>query len=89
MTVGSNVVWVEPIGDRAVLYMDGYTSATGTANMRYRNLVAGAVSADAATLVSGQVGTFTSTSSGGADLVVYTVNGGGNDDGVYVKSFGP
>ncbi len=89
MTVGSAVVWVEPIGERAVLFMDGYTSLTGTANMRYRNVAAGAISAEAATLVSGQVGTFTSTASGGADIVIYTVNGGGNQDGVYVKTFGP
>jgi hypothetical protein len=58
--------------------------------MRFRNLVGGnAVSGDAAALISGQVGSFMTLATGGTDAVVYTVNGGSNDDGVYVRSFGP
>jgi hypothetical protein len=40
-------------------------------------------------VVSGQVGTLIPTASGGTDILVYTVNGGGSDDGVYVRGFGP
>jgi hypothetical protein len=89
MNVGSNVVWSEPIGDRAVLYMDGFNNATGLASMKFRNLAAGAVSADPATQISGSVGTFVVLPTGAADAVVYTVDGGGNEDGVYVRGFGP
>jgi len=90
MNVGSGVRWVEPLGHHGVLYMDGYVAATRTANMQFRYLVAGdAISGDPATRVSGQVRTFTSTWYGGADIVIYTVNGGSSDDGVYVRAFGP
>ncbi len=89
MNVGSNVVWVEPIANRAILFMDGFLTSTGTASMKFRNLATGAVSADPASTVSGQVGTFTVVSSGATDSIVYTVNAGGNEDGVYVRSFGP
>jgi hypothetical protein len=89
MNVGSNVVWVEPIGNRAILFMDGFLTSTGTASMKFRVLATGAISAAPAITVSGQVGTFTVVSSGAADSIVYTVNAGGNEDGVYVRSFAP
>jgi len=89
MSVGTNVVWTEPIGDKALLYMDGFNNVTGVASMQFRNLAAGAVAAGPATTVSGQVGTFVVVPAGATDLVVYTVDGGGNDDGVYVRGFGP
>jgi hypothetical protein len=57
--------------------------------MKAQNLSAGALSTDPPSLVSGQVGSFAFTAVGGVDIVVYTVNGGGNDDGTYVRSFGP
>ncbi|HEY7376026.1 MAG TPA: hypothetical protein VIF57_27950 [Polyangia bacterium] len=40
-------------------------------------------------MVSGRVASFATSAAGGADIVVYTVNAGGNDDGVYVRGFGP
>jgi len=89
MSVGTNVVWTEPIGDKALLYMDGFNNVTGLASMQFRNLTAGAVAADPATTISGQVGTFVVVPAGASDLVVYTVDGGGNDDGVYVRGFAP
>jgi hypothetical protein len=93
MNVGSNVVWTEPIGDRAVLYWDTFNNTTQTGALKFRTLAAGAVSADPAAQISGQVATFAVlpvvVPTGGADAVVYTVNAGGNDDGVYVRPFGP
>jgi hypothetical protein len=53
-----------------------------------RPVASGALTADPAALVSGQVGSLTVAPAGGADVLVYTVNGGGNDDGVYVRAFG-
>ena len=90
MSVGTSVVAIRPIGDRAVLFADEFVSAAGTATLRFRNVAAGnAISADPATLISRQVGTFIVTAAQTFDLVVYTVNGGSNDDGLYVRSFGP
>jgi hypothetical protein len=48
-----------------------------------------AISADPATQISRQVGTLHRHARQTFDLVVYTVNGGSNDDGVYIRSFGP
>jgi hypothetical protein len=90
MNVGPGVAWTQPIGDRAVLLVDGFSSLTGTFNLRFRNLVSGnAVSGDPAALISSWAGSFASTASAGTDIVLYTVNNGSNDDGVYVRSFGP
>ena len=89
MSVGSGVDWTEPIGDRAILFRDGFSSITETGALKFRNLAAGAISADPATQISAQVRTWMVLPAGGADVVVYTVNGGGSDDGVYVRAFGP
>lgn len=88
MNAGSAVVWVQPLGNRGVLYIDGYDSTTGTGSLEMRPVASGALTADPAALVSGQVGSLTVAPAGGADVLVYTVNGGGNDDGVYVRAFG-
>jgi len=89
MTVASNIVGVETIGDRGIMFLDGFDMVSGTANMKVQNLSAGAISTDPASMVSGQVGSWAVTTSAGSDVIVYTVNGGGNDDGAYVKTFGP
>ena len=47
----------------------------------------GALSADPAMVVSGQVGSLAVPP--GTDMLVYSVNGGGDDDGIYVRGFGP
>src|SRR5262245_26376885 len=89
MTVAPNIVGVLNVGDRGIMFLDGFDSVSGTANMKVQNLAAGALSSDPASMVSGQVGSFAVTATPGFDIIVYTVNGGGNDDGTYVKSFGP
>jgi len=90
MTADSGIVWTEPVGNRGVLFIDNYDSNSGTGLMSVLNVAAGnTLSTDAATRVSGQVGFWATTASAGADIVIYTVNGGGNDDGVYVRGFGP
>jgi len=89
MTGDSGVVWTQPLGNRGVLFIDGYDSVSGTGALRMQNIVAGnTLATDPLSMISGQVGAFTTVTSGGADIVVYTVNGGGNDDGVYVRGFG-
>jgi hypothetical protein len=84
------VVFALPLGNRGVLLWDGYDSASQTGALQLRNVGAGnAPSADPLAMVSGQVGSFATAASGAADIVVYTVNGGGTGDGVYVRGFGP
>jgi hypothetical protein len=89
MTVAPGVVGVDNVGDRGIMFLDGFDMVSGTANMKVQNLSAGALSTDPASLVSGQVGSWAVTTTAGSDVIVYTVNGGGNDDGAYVRSFGP
>jgi hypothetical protein len=90
MDVAADAVWTEPVGDRGLIYLDSLSDTTGTVAMWFRPLATdGAVSADPATLVSGGVGTFTVVPTAGLDALLYTVDSGGNEDGVYVKSFGP
>jgi len=90
MDVATDVVWTEPVGDRGVMYLDSVSNANGTVAMWFRPLATGgAVSGDPATLVSGGVGTYKVVPRTGLDTLVYTVNAGGNEDGVYVKSFAP
>jgi hypothetical protein len=90
MPVATNIVFTRAIGDRAVLWLDGFDDLTGTATVRARNLdAAHGLTADPAEAVSGQVGTLIVSSSTTTDMLVYTVNGGGNADGVYVRGFGP
>jgi hypothetical protein len=90
MPVANNVVFTRSIGDRAVLYLDGFDDITGTATVTARKLdAAHGLTADPASVVSGQVGTLMVASSTTTDMLIYTVNGGGNADGVYVRGFGP
>jgi hypothetical protein len=89
-TVGQNIVFTRSLGDRGIIYLDGYDSATGVATAKVKALATdGALSADPEAVVSGGVGSLMVTPAGGADLLVYTVNSGGNDDGAYVRAFGP
>lgn len=89
MTVGANAIFfVQTIGDKGIVYLDGLDSALGVATAKLRGIAAeGALSADPALVVSGQVGSLTVPE--GTDMLVYSVNGGGDDDGVYVRPFGP
>jgi hypothetical protein len=88
MDLATDVVWIEPVGDRGIMYLDSVSNTNGTVAMWFRALAAdGSVSGDPATLVSGGVGTYRAVP--GLDALVYTVNAGGNEDGVYVKSFAP
>jgi hypothetical protein len=90
MTAEANIAWIEPLGSRGVLLADSPDSGSMTVTLRLQAVAAGnTLSADAAAMISGQVGGWFSTASAGTDIVVYTVNGGGNDDGIYVRGFGP
>ena len=89
MTVGANAVFfVQTIGDKGVVFLDGLDSTLGVATAKLRAIASdGALSADPAIVVSGQVGSLAVPT--GTDMLVYSVNGGGNDDGIYVRGFTP
>jgi len=90
MDVASAVARAEPFGDRGVLYVNDYSPGAQIGSLWFRALAAGgAVSGAPATRVSGEVGGFTVVSSGGGDAVIYAVESGRSDDGVYVRGFGP
>src|SRR4029078_7490238 len=64
MPVATNVVFTRAIGDRAVLWLDGFDDLTGTATAKAGNLdAAPGLTADPATVVGGQVGTLIVASS--------------------------
>jgi hypothetical protein len=89
MTVGPNAAFfVQAVGDKGIVFVDGRDRTLGTATAKLRAIAAdGALSADPAMVVSGQVGSLVVPS--GTDMLVYSVNGGGDDDGVYVRAIGP
>jgi hypothetical protein len=90
MTVGSSIVFTESLGNRGILFLNGFSSTTGLATMNLRGLdSAGALTADPTTVISSQVGSLWPVTSGTTDIVVYSVNGGGTTDGIYVRPFGP
>jgi hypothetical protein len=90
MDVASGAAWIEPAGERGVVTLEGWNSTARAGTLQFRPFAAGgAVAVDPATRVSGQVRTFWVASSPASDAIVYTVNGGGNEDGVYVRSAGP
>lgn len=90
MDVAPDVVWTEPVGDRGLIYLDSVSSANGTVAMWFRPLATdGALSGDPPMLVSGGVGTHNVVALAGLDALIYTIDAGDNEDGVYVKAFGP
>jgi hypothetical protein len=89
MTVGANAVFfVQTIGDKGIVFLDGLDNTLGVATAKLRAIASdGALSADPALVVSGQVGSLAVPP--GTDMLVYSVNGGGDDDGIYVRGFAP
>jgi hypothetical protein len=90
MTVASNVASARVLGDRGILFVDGFDPTPRIGTLKLRGLGPdGAVSLAPAITLSRQVRSLAVAASGGVDTLIYTVSGGGSDDGVYVKGFGP
>jgi hypothetical protein len=87
----STTVFTRPLNDRGILYVDNIDDLTGTGVVTLVPLdtTAALSPSTAAIVVSGQVGSLMPVAAGATDLLIYTVNGGGTDDGVYVRGFGP
>jgi hypothetical protein len=85
--VAPGVSALTPVADRAVMFLDQLDSTANTGSLRFRGVAAGgALGAGAATLISDQVGSF-DVAPASPPAVIYTVNAGGADDGVYLRGF--
>jgi hypothetical protein len=88
MPVASEVVAHGHVGAGAVVFMDQFDDVTRTGSMRFRDVGAGnALAPGAPTLVAHQVDTY-AISGPAPGALLYTVNGAGAADGVYVRWFG-
>jgi hypothetical protein len=85
MQVASSFFSVNAASDRGIVYMEGFENATGTGSLWFRPLTGGNTVGGDATYVASQVGTFDVVPAATSALI-YSVNGGGNADGIYVRS---
>jgi hypothetical protein len=84
MPLAPDVVALGTIGDR-ILFMDGFDEASGTGTMRFRHVTADhALSPAPATRIATGVDSY-AISGPAPGALVYTVNAGSMDDGVYVR----
>ena len=75
--------YVDATSDRAVVYMDKRSTRSQTGSLLFRPLTDGAVLGEP-TYVAWQVLSLATVATPGA--LVYSVNTGGNDDGIYFHS---
>ena len=76
--------FVDATSDRAVIYMEG-RDVNGTGSLWTRPVSDGTALGGEPTYISSQVGSFASLAAAPGALV-YSVNGGGTGDGIYVRS---
>ena len=89
MSLASNVVAHGSIGHETIVFMDQFDEATRTGSIRFRTVAAGnMLETGTPTLVADQVDTY-AISGPAPGALLYTVNGGGSADGVYIRWFGP
>ena len=87
MPIATDITLLESIGDERVLFMDQFDNVTVSGTLRIRSVGSGnTVSAETPTPIADHVDSYAIM---GADTLLYTVNAGGEQDGVYMRSFGP
>ena len=87
MPIATDITLLESIGDERVLFMDQFDNLTVSGTLRIRSVGSGnTVSAETPTPIADHVDSYAIM---GADTLLYTVNAGGEQDGVYIRSFGP
>jgi hypothetical protein len=87
MSVATGITLVESVGLERVLFADQFDDATGTASLRIRLVGNGnTLSAETPIPIADRVDTYAVTGPT-PDTLVYTVNAGGENDGVYVRWF--
>ena len=89
MPLAPGIVAHGHVGGGAVVFMDQFDDATRTGSMRFRAVSPGNIlQPGPPTLVADQVDTY-AISGPAPGALLYTVNGAGAADGVYVRWFGP
>ena len=88
--IAPDVVVLASIGHEIVVFMDSFDDVTGAGSLRTLGVGNGnTLSADAPALIADDVDSYTIAATPGSGTLLYTVNAGGDTDGVYVRSFGP
>jgi hypothetical protein len=86
--IAPDVVVLASIGHELVVFMDTFDDVTGVGSLRSLGVGNGnTLRADTPTLIADKVGSYTITAPTPGTLL-YTVNAGGDNDGVYVRGFG-
>ena len=84
MPIATDITLIVPIGSQRVLFVDEFDSASVSGTLRARRVVGDALSAEPPTAIANHVDSYAIA---GSDTVLYTVNTGGPDDGVYIRRF--
>jgi hypothetical protein len=85
---GRNIGGIDQASDSSVLFFDQVDAVLLTGSLRVRAVTGGNVLSTTATLIAGTVGTFAAPPPLPAPAVVYTMNAGTADDGVYLSLLG-
>jgi hypothetical protein len=89
MSLAEDVAALAWIGHEVVLFVDDFELATGTGSIRYRSVAADQVlEPGTPTLVANHVDSY-AISGPEPGALLYSVNGGAEPDGVYIRWFGP
>lgn len=74
------------VGNGHAVFIDGYDPDTSSGTLRYRRASRNAeLHPDPPTLIAERVDTYATW---GDDFVLYTISADGDDDGMYVRTFG-
>ena len=87
MAVATGITLIESVGHERVLFADQFDDAAGTGRLRIRLVGNGnALTADAPVTIADHADSYAITGPD-PDTLLYTVNGDGENDGVYVRWF--
>jgi hypothetical protein len=82
MPIATGVTLIVPLGSQRVLFMNAFDDVSVSGTLRARRIVGDTLSAEPPTTIADQVDSYAIA---GSDTVLYTVNTGGPNDGVYVR----
>jgi hypothetical protein len=87
MPIATDITLIQPVGNERVLFADQFDDATVSGSLRIRLVANGnTVTADSPISIADHADSYAITGPN-PDALVYTVNTGGANDGVYVRGF--